>query len=116
MLGDGRGGAPVGEGCDHSGGRPGWCARCAARLADLALVHGPAYSAGLTRSSFASDVLLVGATRSSRQRSSSRALQATLGVSYFLTRADFRSASELMLTGDAFSAERAHRLGIASLW
>jgi enoyl-CoA hydratase len=81
----------------------------------IALVHGAAYGGGLALA-LASDVILVG----SSARLSAAFIKVGLsgcdmGVSYFLTRAVGLSvASELMLTGDPFSAERAVALGIAS--
>ena len=81
----------------------------------LALVHGPAYGAGLALA-LASDVLLVGSTA----RLSAAFIKVGLsgcdmGVSYFLTRAlGLSLASEIMLTGDPISAERAVALGLAS--
>jgi enoyl-CoA hydratase len=81
----------------------------------IALVHGPAYGAGLALA-LASDVLVVG----SSARLSAAFIKVGLsgcdmGVSYFLTRAlGLSLASEIMLTGDPFSAERAVELGIAS--
>jgi enoyl-CoA hydratase len=81
----------------------------------IALVHGPAYGAGLALA-LASDVLLVG----SSARLSAAFIKVGLsgcdmGVSYFLTRAlGLSVASELMLTGDPVAAERAVALGLAS--
>jgi enoyl-CoA hydratase len=81
----------------------------------IALVQGPAYGAGLALA-LASDVLLVG----SSARLSAAFIKVGLsgcdmGVSYFLTRAVGLSlASEILLTGDPISAERAVEMGIAS--
>jgi len=81
----------------------------------IALVHGPAYGAGLALA-LAADVLLVGASA----RLSAAFIKVGLsgcdmGVSYFLSRAlGLSCAAEIMLTGDPFSAERAVELGLAS--
>jgi enoyl-CoA hydratase len=81
----------------------------------IALVHGPAYGAGLALA-LASDVLMVG----SSARLSAAFIKVGLsgcdmGVSYFLTRAlGLSTASEILLTGDPFSAQRAVELGLSS--
>ena len=117
ILGDGPPEArSVGEGLRSQQCRPGWCSRCGARRSRSSRwCTGRRTAPGLALA-LASDVLLVG----SSARLSAAFIKVGLsgcdmGVSYFLTRAVGLSlASELMLTGDPFSAERAVELGIAS--